>query len=256
MRKAIIILLMSAVFTAHGQLSITPFVGASIKGMTQTSGLENGGSAGLAGVEVEIGKNRLVKPVGLTLCSGISYLDIDYNDNFNLAAGDFFYFHRSTSLNTKYLQVPLMLKLNWQPSPLLEQWIVSIGVGISNNFLVQAELEEEATIVSYQTGVPEPPPTIEKYEDAGDVTDLGESFYIFRRIDIGMRLKRIQFTARFSKSLQDMYFKGLESQWAVPAEESQYIKAKSYNGKTSERYIELVFGYTLWPGQKTKQQFR
>jgi hypothetical protein len=257
MRKSTLtIVLVLVAFGSHAQVSITPFAGASIKAMSQTSGLRNGGSAGLVGVEVEVGRNRLIKSNGITLLSGISYLDIDYNENYNLAVGDFFYFHRSTSLNTKYVQVPLMLKFNWQPSPLLEEWIISVGVGISNNFLLDAKLEEEATVVTYQTGFPQPPPTIEKYEDAQEVTDLAESFYVFRRIDIGMKLKRIQFAARFSKSLQDMYFKGLERQWAVPADESQYIKGKTENGKMSERYIEIVLGYTLWPGKKTKQQFR
>jgi hypothetical protein len=256
MRNWIIFILMLVAIGGHAQLSITPFAGASIKAMSQPSGMENGGSAGLVGIEVEIGRNRLMKSSGITLCSGISYLDIDYNKNYNLAAGDFFYFHHSTSVSTKYVQVPLMLKINWQPSPLLEEWVVSIGLGISNNFLLDASIEEEATIVTYQTGAPQPPPTIEKYEDSKNVTDLAKSFYVFRRIDITMRLKRIQFAARFSNSLQDMYYKGLEREWAVPADESQYIRGKNEEGKMKERYIELVFGYVLWPGNKTKQKFR
>jgi hypothetical protein len=243
--------------TAFGQWSVTPLVGVSVKGMTQVAGMENGGSAFFGGVETEYGFNRLVNRSNLTIMTGISYLDIDYSNTTNFSFAEFIYHHYTTSTNTQYVQVPLMIKLNWQPSPLIEHWVVFLGLGVSANFVMKSTIEEEATTVNYfPSETFPPPPTVEQYEDSRDVTDLGESMYLFRRIELGTRFKKFHFALRFTTSLKDMYHHELEGDWAVPEEESMYMRSHNANGKIKERYIELAFGYVLWPGKKVRQQIR
>ena len=256
MRRFVFILLILAA-PCYAQLSITPVAGISIKGMTQSIGIQNGGSAFFGGAEIEYGWKRFDSRVHMTVMSGVSYLDIDFSNTNNLSVADFFYWHYTTSTNTEYLRIPLMLKLNWQPSPLLEQWIVFFGFGATANVLMKSTIAEETTIVAYNDGSTfRPPPTIEQYEDSRDVTSLSESMYLFSRVELGMRLKKIHFSFRISKSYKDMYLKGLENTWAVPQDESLYMRSYRQNGKIKERYVELTFGYVIWPGKRVKQQFR
>jgi hypothetical protein len=256
MRALITILSIVIIQVSFAQVSITPYGGISIKRMKEVNDLSNGGSSLFGGIEIEAGMNRLESTVGVTLCTGISYLDIDYNHTSNLRVGDFYYWHESMSMNSRYFQVPLMLRINWRPSPLLEEWIVFFGAGVNANFLTSAHIAEEATVVTYQTGFPEPPPTIERYEDDRDISDVSKSMYLFRRIDIGMKMKRFYMAVRISKSLQDMFVQDLEGDWAVPVDQSIYLDGNREYGKISERYTELVFGYTWWPSKRVRQQLR
>jgi hypothetical protein len=58
-----------------------------------------------------------------------------------------------------------------------------------------------------------------------------------------MKFKHLQVSWRLSLSTQDMYFKGLENNWQVPANYSFYIDAHKARGITKEKYSEVVVGW-------------
>jgi hypothetical protein len=138
-----------------------------------------------------------------------------------------------------------MLKLNWQPFPLIEDFRFYFGGGVSSNVLLKATLSEKATKV-FKSSDPYVIPQTTQYQDSKDVTSLGVKNSLFTRFDFGIKYKRIQIALRVSVSIQDMYFKGLEKNWAVPAKESAYISGHTAAGTTNEKYSELAIGYTLF----------
>jgi len=90
-----------------------------------------------------------------------------------------------------------------------------------------------------------PPNTIE-FSASLDVTDLGVKNAQFARLEIGMRYERIMISYRFSLSIQDMYYDGLEKIWNIPSNESRYISAHDTQGKIKEKYSEFVMGFRLF----------
>lgn len=228
------------------QINIVPIAGINSTRVKLFSDYRNGGNFGLAGFEIELRKKPANhKPVYFTCITGLTYLNNGYYFSYTFSYNALsFYTQNILDLQTEYWQVPVLLRFNWQPFPLVEDWRVFIGAGISNNFLINAHLKEEYTKVIFSKDVFAPPDATH-YEDSKDVTDLAQKYSLFQRFEIGMRYKRIQLVYRLSISITDLYFKGLENQWNVPLEGSEYLMALQRNGKITEKHSELIIGYRI-----------
>jgi hypothetical protein len=227
------------------QLNFTPFVGLNSTRLSeQYTGYAKGGNFGLYGVEIEKTFTlRTYSPITISLMTGVSYLPNGFNQETSYSFSTSGYTYQKTNIETTYWQVPLIARLNWRPSPLIEDWRIFFGGGISYNSLTHAHVEEKAMYVpTLSTSAYYPPPSV-SYQDSKDVTDLAVAHSIFTRFELGMKFKHLQVSWRLSFSTQDMYFKGLEKNWQVPANYSFYIKAHDSRGITKEKYSEVVFGW-------------
>jgi hypothetical protein len=249
--KSIVFILTLFSLSLKAQVSVTPFVGLNSTKMSEAySGFAKGGNVGFFGVEVE--KQFRVKnysPLSFSLVSGLSYLSNGFEQTYSstISIGSGIYNYRSTDLRMRYLQVPLMARINWTPFPLVENWQLFLGAGISVNQLMYAHLAERASEVPFSPFVSNPalypPPLLSSYSDSREVTSLGVRTPLFDRFELGMKFKHLQVTFRISASLQDMYLKGLENTWKVPALDSYYINAHNSRGITKEKYSEIIFGW-------------
>src|SRR5579859_687057 len=234
------------------QFSVTPFVGLNTTKMSEAySGYANGGNYGVAGVEIEKQFNlSQYSPVSFSLVSGLSYLSNGFSRTsiFAIAIGSGSYSYEATNLEMRYLQVPLIARVNWRPFALVEDWNLFFGAGVSMNRLNYAHISERATEVSLtvnNSGLL-PPPTLTTYQDSRDATSIAVKNPVFQRIEFGMKFKHVQVTYRISSSMQDMYFKGIEKTWQVPSGDSFYIKAHNSRVITKEKYTEIVLGWRFY----------
>lgn len=248
MKKALIIFFIFMAKSSFGQLSITPTIGInSTKLKMDKYSYTNGGNFLTYGLEAEYGFKPKNHGRGyLSLMTGVSYLSNGFYDIYNFSLRGFgAYESKTTDLTTTYVQIPVVIKWNWQPMPLIEDWKLFLGLGISTNILLESHLSEESTSVTDSNDIFAPNKTTQ-YSDSQDVTDLGVKNALFARLEIGMRYKRAMFTYRLSTSMQDMYFVGLEKIWKVPASESRYISAHKTQGKIKEKYSEFVLGFRFF----------
>lgn len=248
-RTAVILIIMiSFTDVVMGQLQLTPFAGVNSTSIYQ----ESGGNYPIVGIELEGRlKPRKISKLHLSMVTGASYLSNGYyvNSLFSVDVGIYkSYTAKTTDLSTQYLQVPVALKLNYRPFPLVEDFTIFFGFGVTMNFLQHATLSEKTVQVSYYTLVNPPviPPPANTYQDSRDITDLGRKQSLFTRWEVGMKFRRIHLAWRLSASLDDMYFTGLENIWNVPAKSSGYISPHASGSSTTINYSELVVGYRIF----------
>lgn len=228
----------------EAQVNLTPFFGINTTKIYDGIVYENGGAFVVTGLELEVAKKpRQHRHIYFSVATGASYLPngFYYSGNFAYTALNF-YTQRIIDLKMQYAQIPIMLRVNWQPFPLMEDWKVFIGLGIVNNLLLKSTLEEKYTEVFLNDDVLAPP-EVTSYEDSRDVTGYGKKGSLFRRIELGMKYRRLQLSYRMSRSLTDLYRTGLEEDWNVPDDKSWYIEAHQDSGKTIEQYSELIVGF-------------
>ncbi len=233
-------------FSASGQIHITPFIGLNRTQLVNQVGRTN---FLFGGIEVE---GRLkpydIKPVHISLVTGATYLSNGYYANNMYPFPPYYYTSEMTDLSTRYLQIPLVARINWQPFPLMEDFHLFFGVGLSYNFLLKATLSEKSTEINYQYDMSLlafPHQTI-LYEDSQDITNLGVQQSLFYRVEFGVYVRRVQVAFLIRAATQDMYYKGLENTWKVPASSSGYITMHDYRGALLETYLEMTFGYRLF----------
>jgi hypothetical protein len=229
---------------AAAQVNITPFAGMNSTRIYDGILYQNGGAFLIAGAELELAlKPKRSGRIYISLATGGSYLKngFYYSGNFSYT-GLNFYTQRITELRSEYLQIPVTLRLNWQPFPLVEDWKVFLGLGICHNTLIKSVLAEKYTEVTLNDDVLAPP-QVTSYADSRDVMGYGEKSSMFRRIELGMKYKQLQVTYRLSRSMTDLYRTGIEDDWNVPDENSWYIDAHQDAGKIIEKYTELVVGF-------------
>lgn len=252
MRRTFLIILLLGPGTLMAQVSVTPFVGLNTTKMTESySGYANGGNYGMVGVEIE--KRFQLKqysPVSLSLLSGLSYLPNGFSRTSisTVSVGSGSYNYQKTDIDLQYWQVPVVARIYWRPFALVENWNVFFGAGVSINQTNYAHIAEQASDVSiaFNNSGLLPPPSLNNYQDSRDVTSLAVKHPLFQRIEFGMKFKHIQVAYRISVSLQDMYFKGIEDTWQVPAANSFYISAHNSRGITKEKYTEIVVGWRFF----------
>lgn len=248
MKKTAIIFFILLAETSFGQFLVTPIIGInSTKLKMNDFSYTNGGNFLTYGLELEYGlKPKRHGSTHVSFLAGAYYLENGFYDMYEFSfPGLNYYTSQTTDLATSYLQIPLMLKLNWQPMPLIEDWNLFLGVGISQNILLNSRLAEKSTKVTRSNDIFAPPNTVQ-YSDSQDISSLGVQTSQFARIEIGMRYKRMLVSYRFSLSLQDMYYDGLENVWKIPAKESNYISAHATQGKITEKHSEFVLGFRLF----------
>ncbi|MBI3481449.1 MAG: outer membrane beta-barrel protein [Bacteroidetes bacterium] len=241
MRKCFFILMILPL-PLIGQLNFTPIAGLNSTRLSESySGYAKGGNFGVYGVEVEKTFNFTeYSPVSISLLSGVSYLRNGFNQENSFSVFNAYYY-KKTNIETTYWQVPLMVRINWRPFPLVEDWRLFFGAGVSYNSLTHAHIAEQATNVSIVLLYYPPPST--SYQDSRDVTDIAVKHTLFERFDIGMKFKHLQVSWCLSVSMQDMYFKCLENNWQVPFNYSFYLDAHKSRSITKEKYSEVVFGW-------------
>ncbi len=249
MKRSTLLLVVILCFRIHllnAQVNITPYAGMnSTKMNDHFLGFEKGGSFAFVGVEVELRlKPRVHRPVYPTLVTGISYLKNGFINSDNFSIGQLSYIASITDRKMEYVRIPVVVRLHWQPFPLVEEWTLFVGAGVSNNVLLSAHLREKYTSVLISSDLLAPPVT-EQYQDSRDVTDLGKKQSLFTQFEVGMAYKKVQVSFRVSKSVTDLYYTGLENSWGLPADESDYLKAYNADGRIAEKYVEITLGYKL-----------
>jgi hypothetical protein len=225
-------------------VSLIPYVGMNSTRMYDGISYQNGGAFVLTGFELELARNpRQHRDIYVAVATGASFMNngFYYSTNFAYAAVNL-YTQRITDLKTQNIQIPLTLRLHWQPFPLVEDWKIFLGLGTCQNMQMKSTMEEKYTEVYLNDDVLAPP-TVTRYEDSGDLTGYGKKNSLFRRIELGMKYKRLQLCYRLSKSLTDLYHTGLEDDWSVPEDKSWYLRAHHDAGKIIEKYSELVVGF-------------
>lgn len=245
MKKIVALLLLNASYNvSSGQVAVTPYIGMNSTRIYDGIAYHNGGAFGVMGAELELslrGKER--KALYLSVATGASYLNNGFYYSSNIAyTAVNLYIQRISDLKTRYLQVPITVRLNWQPFPLVEEWMVFLGLGACHNTLIEATLEEKYTEVMLNADILATP-QVTNYQDRGNITAYGEKTSLFGRVELGMKYKRLQVSYRLSRSFTEMYRTGLEADWAVPDEESWYIDAYHDAGKIIEKHAELVVGF-------------
>jgi hypothetical protein len=239
--KRLIIILIFSPMPLLAQWNFTPFVGLNSTRLSQDYGYAKGGNFAIYGVEAErTFVFQKYSPLSISLMSGVSYLPLGFNRENSFSVLNAYYYQK-TNIETTYWQVPLMARINWRPSPLMEDWHIFFGVGINYNILTYAHIEEQATDVPITLLYY--PPTAVSYQDSRDVTNIAVTHSIFERFEVGMKFKHLQVSWRLSFSTQDMYYRGLDKNWQVPANDSFYISSHNSRGITKEKYSEVVFGW-------------
>lgn len=245
MKRTVTLLLWIGLWqVAAAQVSLTPYIGINSTKLYDGISYQNGGAFGVAGLELELGvKPKQHRRIHFSVATGAGYLSngFYYSSNFSYAALNF-YTHRITDLKMQYVQIPVMLRVHWQPFPLVEDWKVFLGLGVCNAMLIKSTLAEEYTEVILSDDLLAPP-NVTSYEDSREVTDYGKKSSLFRRVELGMKYKRFQLCYRLTRSLTDLYRTGFEEDWSVPADKSWYISAHQDSGKTIEKHSELVVGF-------------
>ena len=234
--------------SAQAQLHVNAFVGVNSTRLSKgLFGFEKGGNYLFGGIELEgmLKPKKAHSALRVSILTGATYLSNGYFENSLFSFSSIFYSASMTDLATTYVQIPLVARLNWQPFPLLDDFHFFVGAGVSDNILLKASLKESVTKVFIATDIYAPPQTTH-YEDNQVITSLGAQNALSYRIDVGMRYRRLQISYRLSQSLGDMYFKGLENVWAIPAKESGYISGHQSAGSTKLKYSELVIGFRLF----------
>lgn len=195
----------------------------------------------MAGVDLEWVFRQKLKHIYLSVGSGVYYLKNGYEDGtYYTALFSNEQYPVISNYETKYLQVPFSVRLNFQPQPLEEDFSFFIGAGISNHFLVDASLYE-ITVGEETFGG-----GVSVFEDSRNIKDYGSKSYLFSNIEFGMVLNRTKVTFRYKKSLQDMYFAGLDGNWNVPDEFSIYKGVYNRSGKLTERHLEISLSYFIF----------
>jgi hypothetical protein len=229
------------------QIHLTPYVGVNSTKLDVGYDYQNGGNYPFGGIDIEGRlKPKKISTVHLSLVTGASYLSNGFYQNSLFAlTGLSYYSARLTDLSTQYFQVPLVVRLNWQPFPLVEQFEVFFGAGAVSNMLLKAQLTEKSTLVIYSND-PYAPPQTTQSQDSQDITALGVKQSFFLRFELGFRFKRVQASYRLSTSMGDMYFQGLENIWNVPDAASGYISGHNAAGSTTVKHSELVIGFRIF----------
>ena len=232
-------------FIGEAQVQVVPFAGINSTRVKYFDFLK-GGNYGLVGVEVEGRlKPRKISHYHVSLVTGMTFLANGFYRDAGIAVPGLVFNAGTSELKTKYLQFPVVLKLNWRPFPLIEDWSVFVGIGISNDILLKSELTELETRVNPGTGVLTSPPQTTSFADSQRITPYGKKYTLFQRLEIGTRFNRIQLAYRFSYSLTDMHHSGLETVWGVPAQNSTYFDPVELSGQRKEQYSEFVLGFVI-----------
>lgn len=270
------VLLLAAEMLAQDRtFSVTALTGINTTKMNVSdpafdgSKFTKGGYYFLAGLEAELRlTDASIKRFHVSALSGISYLKNGFSKTYTLSLTNTNtvdgYYYENINISMRYVQVPLVFRFKWRPFPLLEDFHLFAGMGVSGNILLESRLSEKGVVSGYpQTDVGfvimafdlesrffppyyYQPSSTESYSDEDDITDKRKKFTMFSRLEFGMTFERVTLSVRFSKALQDMYATGMENTWAVPAKNSLYRKSHQSNGKTLEKYSEVVIGVRIF----------
>ncbi len=243
----VVILLAIPLFpeTVKAQINLIPFAGINSTRVKYFDFLK-GGNYGMLGLDIEGRfKPRKYSLLHISFTSGINYLANGFYRDSGISVPGLVLTTGVSDLRTSYIRIPLGLKMNWQPFPLIEDWRLFLGVAISIDFLLKSELAERETQVSIPIGILTSPPQTTSFEDSRDITNFGRKASQFQRIELGARFKRFQFAYRLSFSLNDMHHQGLENVWNIPMDKSTYIDPLELNGKRIEKYSEFVVGFVI-----------
>jgi hypothetical protein len=217
----------------------------------QFYGYGGGASALSPGIETEIRLapirfKKALKVMGIyntsnkALLIGVNYAEHDFSVRGFSADNDITY----SSFQTRYLNVPVVLKYNVQIFMLDENFHFSFGLGTMNSFLLRSHLHEEATdndrdsqgrVIASRY-----------YIDDKDVTKLGVKYTTNFCFDISVSFKRLYIGERAYFGFKDQFMKGLASTWAVPGDLSIYQSAYETSPKLTMSGGFFYIGWRLF----------
>jgi hypothetical protein len=234
-------------FRGTSQVTYVPYFGVNSTKVNDTEfEYTTGGNFAVFGAEVEAGRKKdATKRLQASLVTGVSFLRNGHSQSSNLAITSIFYSSKYSELKTSYWRVPITLRLNWTPSPLVEDWKLFFDAGITVLRLNHASLSEKVTISNLGSGAPPPPPQTTSWDDNRDITHFGKTYSVYSTFELGMKFRRVQLIYRLGKSLKDTYFKGIEGHWNVPADKSPYLYQHANYGVRKEKLIEIILGYRI-----------
>lgn len=123
--------------------------------------------------------------------------------------------------NNKYLHIPLIYKINFQPLILDENFHMSFGIGVVNSFLVSSTLEERATIYTRDS---EGEILDQQFvSDQANVKPYAKKYIPMLGLEMSGSFKRLYIAIRAWLNFSDQYMSGLENNWQVPIEQSVYL---------------------------------
>src|ERR1043165_8450850 len=98
------------------QIHMTPYVGANSTKLDVGDEYQNGGNYPFGGIDIEGRlKARKISAFHVSLITGASYLSNGFYQNVSYSFATNYYSAKLTDLSTQYIQVPLVVRMNWQP---------------------------------------------------------------------------------------------------------------------------------------------
>ena len=227
MKLCVIVMCLGSCAICSAQINIVPYAGfhsTKLQIFQSLNNYVNGGTSVIAGVELEW-KRRATLRQRLTLgaVTGIGYVDNGFryfeNNSYTDQFGDSFDY-TALDIQSESLQVPASVRFYWRPFPLIEDYNIFFGVGAINNLRWRAAISEEHTMIKNTSSVDLPASNVQPEADQVihfgydwiDASNLGGKYSLYGRLEVGMAFRRIQVAFRLSRSLTDVYFKGLENQ--------------------------------------------
>ena len=129
----------------------------------------------------------------------------------------------------RYLRMPLIYKLNIQPFILDEDFHFSLGLGVTNSFLISSTLEESVIIYSrdlegnflYDSNRDKI--IAQTISDKANAKRYGKTYFMMYTVQMNMSFRRLYLGIRAWFSLTDQYLSELEDDWSLNNEQSIYF---------------------------------
>jgi len=173
------------------------------------------------------------KQAYLAFRSGVSFLKAGYEYVQVFPEDDF---EATSILEKDYLRIPVIARLYYQPMPLVDHFTLFLGGGVVINKVQNISLSESYISPS------------EKYADSQNVLAYSKPQYLFSIVEMGVAYKRIEVSFRIQSALESLYMEGLEGNWGVPNEYSEYFERHLSESpiESTEKILELTVSYKIF----------
>ena len=156
-----------------------------------------------------------------------------------------------SSWSNRYLQIPVIYKINIQPFILDENFHLSFGLGITNSFLISSSLEESVIIYSRDTDGEVLLDTngdklvTQTISDIIDVAPITKRYLPLWTFEVSGSFKRLYIGVRGWFSLKDQYLPRLEENWQLDTTQSIYLGSYDNWGKVTYAGGAMVLAFKI-----------
>ncbi|MCP4458164.1 MAG: hypothetical protein GY816_09110 [Cytophagales bacterium] len=153
--------------------------------------------------------------------------------------------------SNRYVQIPLIYKINIQPFILDEDFHIGFGLGITNSFLIRSVLEEsiiiysrdaEGTILLDSNG---DKMVTQVISDKADVRPYSKTYLMMFTFELSGLFRRLYMGMRGWFSLTNQYLSGLEDSWQLNNKQSIYFGSYENWGKVTYAGGSLVLAFKI-----------